>query len=223
MVAEVKNGALPGKTGVICDLIERRLAEGYYGFGEEIYTQDLVKELEASRAPVTAALNYLRATGYLIITPQVGCRVISPTKAEIQDFFTVYGRVEGVMAGFAAERHHDAELHVLRDIQRRISRKTPKKNSTVSRDFVGLVAEFHAQIHNMAHSEMEAKRAASYWRMSEFFLFNANRMQISGRLALDVADKERAAIVEAISERDVQQATELMEKHMHGKPARVGL
>lgn len=222
MVAEVGFSALSGKTGVICDQIEKRLAEGYYRFGEEISTQDLVKEFGASRAPVTSALNFLRASGYLIITPQVGCRVISPSLQDIEDFFTVYGRVEGTMAGFAALRHEDRELEELREIQQQIERATPKKSEKVSRHFVGLVADFHAQIHHMSHSTMEAARASSYWRMSEFYLFNGNRMKVSGGLALGVADKQRAEIVAAIEARDELLACRLMEEHMRGKPKRVG-
>lgn len=222
MVAEIKFSALSGKTGVICDQIERRLAEGYYRFGQEISTQELVKEFGASRAPVTAALNYLRASGYLIITPQVGCRVISPTLSDIEDFFTVYGRVEGTMAGFAALRHRDNELDELREVQKRIQGATPEKGDKVSRHFVQLVADFHAQIHQMSHSEMEATRAASYWRMSEFYLFNTNQMNISSSLALGVADTQRADIVAAIAARDELLACRLMEEHMRGKPKRVG-
>jgi DNA-binding GntR family transcriptional regulator len=222
MVAEVKFSALSGKTGVICDQIERRLASGHYGFGEEIYTQDLVKEFGASRAPVTAALSFLRASGYLIITPQVGCRVISPTVSDIQDFFAVYGRVEGTMAGFAALRHHGNELEGLRDIQKQIQRNTPGKGEKISNNFVNLVADFHARIHSMAHSEMEARRADSYWRMSEFYLFNGTRMRPSGEISLAVSDRQRAAIVNAIEVRDEDLARSLMEEHMLGKPGRVG-
>ncbi len=222
MVAEGRFSALSGKAGVICDQIERRLAEGYYRFGEEISTQDLVKEFGASRAPVTAALNYLRVSGYLIITPQVGCHVISPTLSEIQDFFTVYGGVEGTMAGFAAARHLDEELIELRDIQRRIEQASPKDSEKVSLHFVNLVADFHAKIHQMAHSEKEGARAASYWRMSEFYLFNGNRMSLASGLALGVADRQRAEIVDAIAGRNEELAAKLMAEHMRGKPDRVG-
>lgn len=222
MVAEVKFSALSGKSGVICDQLERRLASGHYRFGEEIYTLDLVKEFDASRAPVTAALNFLRASGYLIITPQVGCRVISPTLSDIQDFFAVYGAVEGVMAGFAALRHHAGELAELSDIQKQIQRNTPGKGEKISENFVGLVSDFHAHIHAMSHSEMETRRADGYWRMSEFYLFNGTRMRPSGKISLAIADRQRAAIVDAIAQRNADLARSLMEEHMVGKPARVG-
>jgi DNA-binding GntR family transcriptional regulator len=212
--------ALSGKAGAICNEVEKRLARGFYNFGDEILANDLVKEFGTSRAPVMAALNYLRGEGYLIITPQVGCKVISPTLSEIDDFFYVYGRVEGAIAAMAAERHTDDELKLLRVTQQHIKQLSPKSGELISDTLVDLVAEFHRQIHNMSHSRYEAEQASKYWRMSEFFLFNGNRMHVQGSTALAMGDKERAAIVEAIAIRDAEAASRLMEEHMRGKPHR---
>jgi len=215
--------ALSGKSRAICDEIERRLVRGRYLFGDEILANDLVREFGASRAPVMAAMSYLRAEGYLIITPQVGCRVISPTTSEIEDFFFVFGRVEGAMAAMAAERHDDSEAKLLRATQQQIAQFTPKKNESINETFVALVADFHRQLHAMSHSKYEAERASKYLRMSEFFLFNSNVMNVKGGRQLAVADKERAGIVEAIAARDAALASQLMEAHVRGKPRRAGL
>lgn len=215
--------ALSGKTRLICDEIEKRLVRGYYRFGDEILANELVKEFGASRAPVMSALNYLRADGYLVITPQVGCKVISPTPSEIEDFFLVYGRVEGAFAAMAAERHEKDELTSLRATQQQISALTPKKGKTITEPFVELVAEFHYQIHGMSHSKYEAERAAKYLRMSEFFLFNSNAMNVRGGVELAAASRQRARIVEAIADRDAVAASELMEEHVRDRPRRAGL
>lgn len=223
MSTEIKAKALSGKTGAICDEIEKRLVRGQYRFGEEILAIDLVKEFGASRAPVMAALNYLRAEGYLVITPQVGCRVIAPTPQEIEDFFFVYGRVESAMAAMAAERHLPHELEFLRLAQQRVRQIAPRKGEKISIAFVEMVAEFHSQLHSMTHSKYEAVRASRYWRMSEFFLFNGNRLNVEGGESLAVADDQREAIVEAIANRDAATASRLMEEHIRGKPQRAEL
>jgi DNA-binding GntR family transcriptional regulator len=212
--------ALTGKSRAICDEIEKRLVRGQYRFGQEILANDLVTEFGASRAPVMSAMSYLRAEGYLIITPQVGCRVISPTPAEIDDFFFVFGRVEGAMAAMAAERHHDHEIKVLRATQRQIKQITPGKGESINEPFVELVAGFHRQIHRMSHSKYEAERASKSLRMSEFFLFNSNAMNVPGGAPLAIADKERAEVVAAIADRDAAAASRQMEKHVRGKPGR---
>ena len=220
---ELKMRGLSGKSGAICSEIERRLVRGAYKFGDEILANDLVNEFGASRAPVMAALNYLRAEGYLIITPQVGCRVIAPTRQEIDDFFFIAGHVEGAIAVLAAERHSQQELEFLRLTQQRIAQVSPKKGEMVSTTFVELVAEFHQQLHQMSHSKYEAERASRYWRMSEFFLFNGNMQQIGGGEGFVFADAQRAAIVEAMAQRDGEKACKLMEEHVRGKPARAGV
>lgn len=219
----MKTTALYGKSRVICDEIEKRLVRGYYHFGDEILANDLVKEFGASRAPVMSAMNYLRAEGYLVITPQVGCKVVSPTPSEIEDFFFVYGRVEGALAAMAAERHASDELEQLRAIQQSIKSLTPKKGELVSEAFIEGVASFHRQLHSMAHSKYEAERASKSLRMSEFFLFNSNAMKVPGGPPLAVADKERAAIIDALAGRDANLVSQLMEEHVRGKPRRARL
>jgi len=214
---------LSGKSRVVCDEIERRLVRGVYRFGDEILVNDLVREFGASRAPVMSAMNYLRAEGYLIITPQVGCKVISPTPSEIQDYFFVYGRVEGAFAAMAAERHEQHELVALRAIQQHIRQLTPKRGESISEPFVERVADFHRMLHNMSHSKYEAERASKYMRMSEFFLFNSNAMVVPGGAPLAMADKQRADIIEAIANRDAEEASRLMEIHVRGKPQRAGV
>lgn len=220
----MKTSALSGKTRIICDEIERRLVRGHYRFGDEILANDLVKEFGASRAPVMSAMNYLRADGYLVITPQVGCRVISPTAAEINDFFFVYGRVEGAFAAMAAERYEEHEILKLRAIQQQLELLTPKKKGElVSEPFLDLVADFHRQLHGMSHSKFEEERASKYLRMSEFFLFNSNAMNIPGGPPIAIANKQRAEIIEAIEKRDAESASRLMEEHVRGKPRRAGV
>ena len=196
---------------------------GVYRFGDEILANDLVKEFGASRAPVMAAMNYLRAEGYLIITPQVGCRVISPSPSEIEDFFFVYGRMEGAFAAMAAERHEEKDLISVRILQQQIQQHTPKKGETISETFVELVSDFYRQIHQLAKSKFEAERASKYLRMSEFFLFNSNAMNVPGGEPLEMADRERAAIIEAIAARDPEKASKLMEEHVRGKPQRANV
>ncbi len=213
--------ALGGKAGYICEELEYRLARGNYLFGESISTVELVEEFNASRAPVMTALNHLRSAGFLVITPQVGCRVVSPTTQEIEDFFHLFGKAEGFMAGLAAERHEDGECDALRDISKRIKKATPKKkNEQVSDEFLDLVASFHSTIRSMARSPMEARRVSSQWRMSEFLLFNGRTSNVYINLAQ--ANKERNEVVAAIENRDVDAAEQAMEAHVRGKPLRTG-
>ena len=218
--AESEISVLGGKAGRILSELENRLSRGRYLFGESIFTADLAEEFNASRAPVATALNHLRSDGYLVITPQVGCRVVSPSKQEIQDFFHLFGKTEGVMAGLAAKRHDENEVENLRDISIRITKASPKKNEDISDNFLDLVGLFHSSIRSMARSPTEARRASNQWRRSEFLLFNGRAPNVYKNLRQ--ANKERAMIVDAIAERDDVAAEKIMERHVRGKPFRTG-
>ncbi len=219
LVEATVSNPLVGKTGRVCDELERRLARGYYKFGEAISTNTLVEEFQTSRAPVTAALSFLRAKGYLIITPQVGCEVVSPSATEINDFFHFFGKVEGVVAALAAERNEAGDADLLSEVCARIKKITPKKREEMSEDFLDLIGRYHHTIREIARSPMVVERAASYWRMHEFLLFNGTISDLKG---LRTANRERAQIVQAIVAHDSERAAQLMETHVRGKPKRTG-
>ena len=110
---ESEDSRLTGKAGRIYEALEKDLLTGRYKFGADISAPELAKRLGVSRQPVMAALSQLRAAGYVTITPQVGCRVVTPTTEEISDFFRLFGAMEGVMARLAAER--DSWRNMLED------------------------------------------------------------------------------------------------------------
>ena len=210
-----------GKTGEIIEQLEYRLARGYYHFGDTISTNALIEEFKASRAPITAALNFLRGKGYLIVTPQVGCEVVSPSSQDIKDFFRFFGKLEAVVAELAAERIKPADIEILNNIVKNIKKSAPEKGAELTEPFLDGVTLFHETIRNIANSPMVAQRAASYWRFHEFLLFNGKINQLIR--GLTIAHKERAQIVEAIAAGNAKKASKLMEEHVSSKPVRAGI
>src|ERR1700736_6239343 len=98
----VKLRAERKKESIVNELLHR-FVSGRYRCGEKIVVKTICEETGVSRFPVMAALNDLRAAGFVVITAQVGCEVISPTPAEVHDFFLFFGRMEGMIAELAAE------------------------------------------------------------------------------------------------------------------------
>ncbi|MDD3798617.1 MAG: GntR family transcriptional regulator [Novosphingobium sp.] len=207
---------LGGKAGRICSEIERRLARGAYRFGEAISTNELVEEFGASRAPVVTALNHLRSAGYLNIIPQVGCRVIAPSAREVDDFFCLFGKVEGAMAGFAAARHDAGEIAALRRIVAHIEEETSNNDRGTGESVIDSIWLFHESIWTIARSPMEARRVGAYWRMAEFFAFNEGKGD--GGKPPSRANAERRAIIDAIAERQVEESERLMERYVRSRP-----
>lgn len=211
---------LTGKAGQIFEEIEQRLAAGHYRFGDMLSVVELASEFAASRQPVTVALNHLRSLGYLLITPQVGCRVSSPTTVEIRDFFYLLGKIQSAVAGLAAERHVDGEAQALAGLADAIEAIAMDEPENV-KPYAQLIDTFHETMAGMARSTMLSARSATLWRMSDFMMWQGMRNLTPPKAA--VANEERHAIVESISRRDVKQAESRMEQHVRAKPVRVGI
>lgn len=204
-----------GKAGEIADELERRLMLGAYAFGEPLSIIQLAQQFDASRQPVSVAISHLRSMGYVDIIPQVGCRVVSPSPAEIVDFFLAMGRMEGVVAGFAARRHLGSEAAVLSGIA---SRSAPGRlDETAGRiAYIRTVNDFHNQIWRLARSPTLEGRVARLRNLSIFYLW-----QGAPKLAPVAARQlngERVEIAAAIAARDASAAEALMERHIANKP-----
>lgn len=216
-----RQGSAPsGKAGEIAAELERRLMLGAYRFGESLSIIQLAQQFDASRQPVSMAISHLRSIGYVDIIPQVGCRVVSPTPAEIEDFFLAMGKTEGLVAGFAARRHEGDEARVLAGIA---GRSTPAQlDSPIGRTaYIRTVNDFHDQIWLMARSPTLEGRIARLRKLSIFYLW-----QGAPKLAPVAARRlnaERAEIAGVIAERDAERAERLMERHIAGKPAVSGM
>ena len=215
-----QSGGPTGKAGDIVAEIEHRLITGRYKFGDSLSINRLAEEFDASRQPISAALNHLRSMGYLHIVPQVGCQVVAPSAGEIEDFFYMLGKIESAVAGLAATRHADGESEVLEALAKHID-GVPFDVNRHRDEWAVAVDAFHLQILAMARSPALEKRVRNLWHLSDFYLFqgasNLNPEKIN------LANSERHAVAAAITARSVEAAEREMELHVRGKPRRSGI
>jgi DNA-binding GntR family transcriptional regulator len=201
--------------------LEIRFELGLYKFGEELNVTQLVEEYGVSRQPVMAALSELRNDGFVVITPQVGCTAANPTGSEIADFFSVFAKMDGRMASLAAARRTPEEVHQLRHVLKQLASSSGRSGQWATGHLGMLVSQYHEIIRHMAKSPAVAARVARFWRMANYIIRNA-RENYTERMH-SLANNERRKILEAIEAGDARAAESLMEKHILGKPQRVGL
>lgn len=211
---------LSGKSASIFVEMEGRFAAGYYKFGDLLSAGDLAKEFGVSMQPIRSTIGQLRALGYIRVEPQVGSHVISPTNAEIVDFFCLFGRMEGVLAGLAAERHGERQIEMLDKVAAQIDACKGSERG-LPEHYARLVGEWHAVMRSLAHAPSLAWRLRSFWSMSDFLL-------LQGAASFDneqikIASQQRRAIRDAIEIRNAALAEQLMYEHVRGKPLRTGI
>lgn len=215
------SGPLSGKSESILTELQSRFKSGKYQFGELLSINSLAEEFEASRQPVSTAVNHLRSMGFVNIVPQVGCKVVSPTQQEIADFFYMLGKAESAIAGMAAIRWKGDDIDQLQGIESVIS-ATPFDNMEHQHVYADTVDYYHDKIHDIAQAKGTTFWLEPLWRLADFYLWQGASANFSPK-KLGTANRERRAIVRAIKRRDAALAESLMEEHVIGKPRRVGV
>lgn len=169
IVRGVRANDLAGKAGEVAAELEERLINGKYRFGETLSIYSLATQFEASRQPVAAAVLYLRSVGYLEIIAQVGCRVVSPSPQEVQDFYLLFSRTEAVISRLAAERYVGDEADELLAMAEGLA-ENPFKSGYDRRAMADGISLFHDKLSAMARSQLLVDRISNLRRIFRFYL-----------------------------------------------------
>lgn len=186
----------------------QRLLSGRYRFGERIPVKDVSEEMGVSKQPIMTALNSLQERGFVRITAQVGCEVISPTADEIEDFYRMFAAVEGVIASLAARRATPEELDRLAEINQQLDMMGPEVSPAEAYRQINVL--FHRQLHDMAHSALVSARQLANFELSDFFI-----VQTCGFDAhLKLVAQEHQALIDALAARDPDGAAAAAQAHI---------
>src|SRR6202012_338970 len=72
-------------TQIAYEKILNAIVYGRLDLGEPLSENDLAKALDVSKAPIRQSLNELRLKGLVVVIPQSGSYVFSPTSEEIEE------------------------------------------------------------------------------------------------------------------------------------------
>lgn len=206
-----------GRLGsLVYDLIKERLLEGGFRAGRRISLEALKTEFSVSKQPIMDAMRRLATDGLIEIIPQVGCRVPVYGVDEVRDFYTMFGGMEGAVAGVAATRWTGRQLDELRKLNQRITALAASDDAaTRSHGYRVMNRDFHARIHQMSASRIIAEMSQRMWDLSDLLINTAGDPQ---PLASAVPQRahDHDDICDAIAERDQAAAREAMERHIVG-------
>lgn len=213
-LSALRGGARLGS--VVYDLLKERLLEGRYAGNEQLPVEALRTEWGVSKQPVMEALRRLSADGLVTIIPQVGCRVATYRPLEVEDFFLMFGSIEGAIAGVAATRRDAAQLRELDQISATIGELRGETDAeTRSHGYRLLNRRFHTAIHTMARSRVMADTSARMWDLSDFLINTAGGPRPLSR-ALDARHDDHERIRSALHAGDRLTARQEMEEHIVG-------
>lgn len=181
--------------------IREQILTGALKPGTKIDQEALAATLDVSRSPIREALVILGQEGLLEVIPRRGAVVADLTPEDIIDHYELFGVVAGRAAAIAADTLKDDEIEQLRAIHERFVVGT-------SDDLSALNWAFHRIINRAAPRRtrwllrlLERSVPADYYEFT-----NGWDAQAVGH---------HAAILEAIVERNADEARRRMEHHLH--------
>lgn len=189
------------------DLIEERIATGFYLPGVRLDESDLASEFGVSRTPVREALFQLEMSGLIEIRPRRGAIVKNLSPQELFEMFEVMAELEGMCARLASRRMSEAEVLALR--QAHNACEAARQNGDPD-EYYQLNRVFHESIYKGSHNTFLTEQAMNLHRR----LAPYRRLQLRVRGRMDKSLDEHERIVRSIEQGDENAAADVVRSHV---------
>lgn len=195
--------------------LKKDLLAGVYSPGEAITVAKLREKYQVSKQPVMEALHSLSGDRLVEIQPQVGVRVRSYSREDVESFFWIFARAEGGMAYRAATRRTEQQLAELTALCEQLDRVEADADGSGGDAYITGNRKIHTLIHEMAAAPLAADLSHDNWDLSDFLISTHGR-GFSGRLA--ERNRGHHEILQAIRDRDPEAADLAMTEHILDSP-----
>jgi len=183
------------------------IVRGVYAPGAPLDETRIANRFNVSRTPVREAIRLLAASGLVEVRPHRAAVVARPDANQLAEMFEAMAGLEGLCAGYAAERMTIAERHALEEIHERlrvlIQSGDPQQYHEVNE-------AFHNAIYEGAHNAYLADLTLS--TRSRVQPFRRAQFRNLGRLAKSHIEHDR--VVEAILRGEKAVASAAMNEHI---------
>ncbi len=189
----------------VADELRAAIVRGDFEDGKELNQVDLARQFGVSRVPIREALRQLKAEGLISSEPHMRAAVVGHTLERIVEILELRTMLETYLMTRSAARMTDADLADLRKLCVKMIRT---RNHD---DWLAMNAQFHDQLYSHADAPIASDlahhlslRVQRYVRM----------VRSSGRNRSGDANREHAAILDAIERNDIPAAHTELERHI---------
>lgn len=192
---------------LVFDSLREAIIQGRLKPGERLMEMQLADEMGVSRTPVREAIRKLELEGFVAMIPRKGAYVSGISVKDIVDVFEIRAALEGLAAGLAAERITPEELEQMERSLLQISEVSDKQD-------IDAMVETDTNFHDLLY------RASRNERLSQIITHLKEQIQRFRTTSLSQPGRsknalfEHRAIVEAISDRNVEAARALAREHI---------
>jgi DNA-binding GntR family transcriptional regulator len=176
--------------------------------GQRLPEVNIAVQMGVSRTPVREALRRLASEALVIIIPNSGARLASPTRKEMEDTFVVRERLECLAVNLAARRVSERHLRRLEETLMEEERAFQEQN-------LELYLEVNETYHRIIAEASGNKVLADYVenilaRTNVYMVFYDPFYNVES----NPSTMDHRAIIDALRERNDEKAVDLMRKHL---------
>jgi DNA-binding GntR family transcriptional regulator len=176
--------------------------------GQRLPEVNIAAELGVSRTPVREALRRLASEGLVMIIPNSGARLASPSRKEMENTYVVREALECLAAGLAAKNITERALRRLEDTIADEIRAFEEKNLEL---YLEVNEEFHRIIADSSGNRVLAEYIENILaRTNAYVMFYDPFYDIEDNSSIE----QHKGIVKALRMRDQEKAVELMREHL---------
>ena len=192
---------------MVFESLREAIISGRLKPSERLMEMQLADEMGVSRTPVREAIRKLELEGFVVMIPRKGAFVSGISVKDIVDVFEVRAALEALAAGLAAERITSEELEAL-------ERTLVQASELTEREDLNAIVEIDVNFHELIFKACRNERLVQIVThlKDQIHQFRTTSLSQPGRSKNTLG--EHRAIVEAISDRNVEMAQELAREHI---------
>lgn len=179
--------------------------------GARLIEERLVELTGSSRARIRQVLSRLALEGVVVITPNKGACIASPTIEEAKELFSLRRMIEPQMAYDLANNINAKDLEKLKQ---HVQKEHEARHHRDSRLIIKLSGEFHVMLAEMAHSPRLLRL------VRELVSFNCLIITLYDRPNVGAcSEDEHARLLDALHRKDGEGARQVMLDHLNSVEA----
>jgi DNA-binding GntR family transcriptional regulator len=210
-MAKIDNGEIENNsnslTGRVFNRIENDILNGIYQPGDSLIETKLSEELGVSRTPIREAIRQLELEGLAQSIPNKGSIVKGISAQDIDDIYTIRMMVEGLAARWTAEKITDEELKELKETIE-LEEFYTQKNDPLH------ILKFDSKFHEIIFKASKSMTLMHTLSTFHHYVQRSRNISLESPCRAKEALEEHKAILQAIMERDAENAEKRMTQHV---------
>jgi DNA-binding GntR family transcriptional regulator len=194
----------------VAERLRTLIIEGELAPGARLNERELSERLGVSRTPLREAFRMLAADGLLVQLPNRGAQVVALSPNDVRHAFEVMASLEGLSGELAAQRVTDADIEMLRAMQREMEAAHARRDLPV---YYRVNREIHDRINAIAGNPILTHTFRTLNTRLHALRFRSNLVPAKW----DQAVAEHRDMIDALAARDGATLRDILVRHLKSK------